>query len=84
MKKTTKMKYLLETANTMLLNPNLTQETKKGVALLIEAALHHCDVYSGYNNYIRCTDQDGHRSLGPKDVGYEEWTRIYYAPKGGF
>ena len=86
MRKTTKMKALLETANAMLTNPKLSQEVKKGVALLLETALHESDSYSGYNNYKSDINAQysSMTSCGPQDEGYQEWTRIYYAPKGGF
>ena len=83
MKKNTSMKNLLEKANKMLLNPKLSQEVKMGVALLLETALHESGSYSGFNNF-KIRPDGSEVGVGSKDEGYEEWTRLYFAPKGGF
>lgn len=83
MKKTTSMKNLLESANAMLMNPNLSQDTKKGIAFLLENALHESNSYSGYNNFRIRPDGSG-VGVSKGQEGYEEWTRLYFTPKGGF
>jgi hypothetical protein len=63
-KKTVKVGSLLEKANFILNNPNVSQDEKSGVSLLLESLINETDNYNGF-------------VYSGKTEAHEEYTRSY-------
>jgi len=67
-KKTVKVGSLLEKANFILNNPNVSQDEKSGVSLLLESLIYETDNYNGF-------------VYSGKTESHEEYTRSYVPHK---
>lgn len=87
-RQTVKVEDIVEYANTLLANPDLSQEFKRGVASLLEAALFKADRYSGFNytywlsvgfnDWQKAVRDNGGKHVETKPYLGNEYDRVYY------